>query len=183
LVQCTIIDIGEKSCVQNFLPSKNQGKWLADTNNFLAKLNFLVYKNSSKDWHGERYNAGNHVSAVSRVSILATEAVSLQILNTFSNSSFILHEACSLGQKITTFFTGPVTRGEDGSLLADSKQGADITVNNEVVVDAGGYVLEPHIDGGHASICILKLGTDNGFQDFSLFSKTGVTQEMVNKGN
>ena len=82
-----------------------------------------------------------------------------------------------------TFFTGPVTWGEDGSLLAESKSGADITLKDEVVVDAAGHVSEPHVNSGHAAVSIFQLWADNGFQNFGLFSKAGFGQEMVNKAS
>ena len=147
----------------------------------MAKLNSLIDQNSSKDWHGKWYNASNEVTAVSSVSILATEALSLQIHNTLSNSLILRHVGSSSGENIGTFFTGPVTWGEDGSLLAKSKSGTDITLKNEVVVDTGGHVSEPHVNSGHAGISIFQLWADNGFQDFRLFTKTFFTQEVVNK--
>ena len=147
----------------------------------MAKLNSLIDQNSSKDWHGKRYNARNEVTAVSSMSIGATEAISLQILNTLSNSLRIRHVGSSSGENIGTFFTGPVTWGEDGSLLAKTKSGADITLKDEVVVDAAGHVREIHVNSAHASISIFHLWADNSFQDLSLFSKTGFRQEVVNK--
>ena len=156
---------------------------LTDTDNLLAKLNSLIDQNSSKDWHGERKNISNEVTAVSSVSILATEALSLKIHNTLSNSLILRHVGSSSGENIGTFFTGPVTWGEDGSLLAQTKSGADITLEDKVVVDTAGHVSKPHVNSAHASISIFQLWADNGFQDFSLFSKTGVRQEVVNKSS
>jgi hypothetical protein len=147
----------------------------------LAKLDSLIDQNSSKDGHGDRYNGGNKASAVSSVSISTTEAISLQVFNTLGNSFRIRHVGSSSGENIGTFFTGPVTWGEDGSLLAQTKSGADITLEDEVVVDAAGHVSEISINCGHASINIFHLWADNGFQDFSLFSKTGLREEVVNK--
>jgi hypothetical protein len=147
----------------------------------LAKLDSLIDQNSSKDWHGKWYNASNEVTAVSSVSISATEAISLQVCNTLGNSCRIRHVGSSSGENIGTFFTGPVTWGEDGSLLAKSKSGADITLKDEVVVDTAGHVSEPHVNSGNAGIGIIQLWADNRFQDFSLFSKTGFRQEVVNK--
>ena len=149
----------------------------------MAKLNSLFYQSLCKDWHGERYDGGNEVSAVFSGAFLATEAFSLKICNTLGDRFLLRHVGGSPGKNVSAFFTSPVTGGEDGSLLAETKSGADISLKDKVIVDAGGYVSKPSVDNDFTSCSVIKLWADYGFQDCSLFSNAGIGQEMFNKSS
>merc|ERR1719315_168184 len=58
---------------------------LANTNNLLAKFISLLYKDTSKDRHGQGDDGGDKVSTVVSVAILTTETISLQVFNTHGN--------------------------------------------------------------------------------------------------
>merc|ERR1719495_2291242 len=108
---------------------------LANTNNLLAKFISLFYKDSSKDRHGQRDDGGDKVSTVVSVAILTTETISLQVFNTHGNGFSISHVVGSPGDDVGALLAGPVTGGEDGGLLAETKTRAN-SFKNKVVVDA-----------------------------------------------
>merc|ERR550517_374824 len=156
---------------------------LANTNNLLAKFSSLLYKDTSKDRHGQRDDGGDQVTTVVSVPLLATETFSLQVLNTSSNGLSISHVVSSPGDDVGALFTGPVTGGEDGSLLAETKTRANISFKNKVVVDAASHVTEPHVNSCLTCCCVSSLGADKSLQNLSLFSQAGFRQQTVNKSS
>ena len=154
---------------------------LADSENFWAKLDSLFNKDLGKNWHGKRSNGGDKVITIVSVSILATEAISLEVDNSLGNGGFISHVCSGSGKNIGALFAGPVTWGEDGSLLAESKPAADISLKDEVVVDAAGHVWEPHVNGGFTGSNIIQLWADKSLKERSLLSKALLSEEMINK--
>merc|ERR1712013_839390 len=84
---------------------------------------------------------------------------------------------------VGALLTGPVTGGEDGGFLAETKTRADISFKNKVVVDTGSHVTKPHINSCLTACWVISLGADKSFQDFSLLSNACIRQQTVNKGS
>ena len=117
------------------------------------------------------------------MSILATEAISLEVDNCLGNGGFISHVCRGSGKNIGALFAGPVTWGEDGSLLAESKSAADISLKDEVVVDAAGHVSKIQVIVGFTGSNIIQLWADKSLKERPLLSKALLSEEMINKSS
>ena len=149
----------------------------------MAKLSGLLDEDLGKDWHGKWNNAADGVSAVVSVSILATEAVSLKVCNSFIDSGRVGHVGCSSGKNVSALLASPVTWGEDGGLLAKTKSGADITIDDKVVVDAGSHVWEPHVYIGLTCSWVSCLWADKSLEEASLFVEAFRSKKVINQSS
>ena len=79
------------------------------------------------------------------MSILATEAFSLEVGDTLGNGLLPGHVVSGPGQDVGALLAGPVP--DQAPLGAETQQGADVLLQHEVVVDAAGHVSVPHVQG------------------------------------
>ena len=111
----------------------------------MAKFHSLFIESSCQHWQGKWQNCLNQGGAIVSVSILATEALSLEVGDTLGNGLLPGHVVGGPGQDVGALLAGPVP--DQAPLGAETQQGADVLLQHEVVVDAAGHVSVPHVQG------------------------------------
>ena len=84
-------------------------KQLTDTDHLLAELSGLLHEGGSEHRHGHGQHSGHQGATVLGVTVLATEAVSLEVGDTLGNSLLSGHVVSGPGQDVSALLAGPVT--------------------------------------------------------------------------